>query len=205
MAKKQSNEEKIIATLDAMDSVKGSLDRYANRCNDYIDEAAIRGDDAKAKELIKVKIHVLTLIRKVESIKSSIEFGAYTSKALSALATLPNAIAGCKGLLAETPDFTKLGKNLSSIFNDISKAEKGLANLSDSLNPKLVDNNTSRLDGVDEIETSDLFKAEYAAMIDRVGDKTKEAMVSVPKTDSNISATGVVDYDGIMGEEKGKK
>ena len=168
MKKKQTNDEKIIAALDALDKSVRNLQKFGAKYDTYIDEAAIRGDDARAKQLIKQKIRVYALVEQLKTLKSNIELGAYTAHAISELGKLPAAIAGCKGLLAESPDFTKLGKSITAIFKDVSKSEAELAKLNDILNPEPVASISSRLDGVAEDEVSDQFKAEYAAMIERV-------------------------------------
>ncbi len=200
MAKKQNNDQKIILALDSVDKSVRDLEKFGAKYDNYIDEAAIRGDDARAKQLIKQKIRVYGLIEQLKTLKSNIELGAYTAHAISELGKLPAAIAGCKGLLAESPDFTKLGKSITSIFQDINKSEEELGKLNDILNPQPVSTISSRLDGAAEDEVSDQFKAEYAAMIERVKGKIAPETVAKPDA-SNISATGDIDYAGIVDEE----
>lgn len=206
MAKKQTNDQKIIAALDALDKSVRNLQKFGAKYDAYIDEAAMRGDDARAKQLIKQKIRVYALIEQLKTLKSNIELGAYTAQAISELGKLPAAIAGCKGLLAESPDFTKLGKSITSIFKDINKSEEELAKLNEILDPKPVESISSRLDGTttDAVEESDQFKAEYAAMIERVKGKITPEAVSKPD-DADVSATGDIDYAGIVAEENKKK
>ncbi len=203
MRTKTTNDEKIITALDAIDKSIRNLQKFGAKYDSYMDEAAIRGDDARAKQLIKQKIGVNNLAEQLKSLKSNIELGAYTSHAISELGKLPAAIAGCKGLLAESPDFSKLGKSITSIFNDIGKSEKELAKLNEILNPQPAASISSRLDGVAEDETSEQFKAEYAAMIERV--KGKVAPEAVAKPSENIDSTGDIDYAGIVAEENKKK
>lgn len=204
MKKKQTNDEKIIAALDALDKSVRNLQKFGAKYDTYIDEAAIRGDDARAKQLIKQKIRVYALVEQLKTLKSNIELGAYTAHAISELGKLPAAIAGCKGLLAESPDFTKLGKSITAIFKDINRSEDELAKLNDILNPEPVASISSRLDGVAEDEVSDRFKAEYAAMIERV--KGKVAPEAVAAADvADASSTGDIDYAGIVAEENKKK
>ena len=155
MKKKQTNDEKIIAALDALDKSVRNLQKFGAKYDAYIDEAAIRGDDARAKQLIKQKIRVYALVEQLKTLKSNIELGAYTAHAISELGKLPAAIAGCKGLLAESPDFTKLGKSITAIFKDINKSEDELAKLNEILDPEPVSSISSRLDGVAEDEVSD--------------------------------------------------
>ncbi|MGN1103988.1 MAG: hypothetical protein ACI4QI_03850 [Candidatus Coproplasma sp.] len=204
MRKKQTNDEKIIAALDALDKSVRNLQKFGAKYDVYIDEAALRNDDARAKQLIKQKIRVYALIEQLKTLKSNIELGAYTSQAISELGKLPAAIAGCKGLLAESPDFTKLGKSITAIFKDISKSEAELAKLNDILNPAPVASISSRLDGAAEDEVSDQFKAEYAAMIERVKGKVSPETVAKPGS-VGITETGDVDYAGILAEENKKK
>lgn len=206
MAKKQTNDQKIIAALDALDKSVRNLQKFGAKYDAYIDEAAMRGDDARAKQLIKQKIRVYALIEQLKTLKSNIELGAYTAQAISELGKLPAAIAGCKGLLAESPDFTKLGKSITAIFKDISKSEEELAKLNEILDPKPVESISSRLDGTtaDAVEETDQFKAEYAAMIERVKGKIAPETVSKPDG-ADVSATGDIDYAGIVAEENKKK
>lgn len=204
MRKKQTNDEKIVAAMDALDRSVRNLQKFGAKYDTYIDEAAMRGDDARAKQLIKQKIRVYGLVEQLKTLKSNIELGAYTSHAISELGKLPAAIAGCKGLLAESPDFTKLGKSITAIFKDINKSEEELAKLNQILNPEPVNSIESRLDGVAEDEMSDQFKAEYAAMIERVKGKIAPEAVSKPEG-AGVSATGDIDYAGIVAEENKKK
>ncbi len=204
MFKKKNNDEKIIAALDALDKSIRNLQKFGARYDAYVDESAMRGDDARAKQLIKQKIRVYSLIEQLKTLKSNIELGAYTSHAISELSKLPAAISGCKGLLAESPNFAKLGKSITAIFKDINKSEEELAKLNDILNPEPASSISSRLDGVAEDEVSDQFKAEYAAMIDRIKNKVAPEVVTSPEADG-ISSTGDVDYAGIVAEENKKK
>ncbi len=204
MKKKQTNDEKIIAALDALDKSVRNLQKFGAKYDAYIDEAAIRGDDARAKQLIKQKIRVYALVEQLKTLKSNIELGAYTAHAISELGKLPAAIAGCKGLLAESPDFTKLGKSITAIFKDINKSEDELAKLNEILDPEPVSSISSRLDGVAEDEVSDQFKTEYAAMIERVKGKVAPETVANPEATDAVS-TGDIDYAGIVAEENKKK
>ena len=203
---KETNDQKVINALDALDKAVRMLRKFGAKYDVYMDEAAMRGDDARAKQLIKQKIQVFAFAEQLNAFKSNIELGAYTSQALSMLSTLPEAIAGCKGLIAETPDFTKLGKSISTIFQEISKSEQELAELNTILNPKPAENITSRLEGTpaDEAEESEQFKAEYMAMIERLKVKMVPETVSKPDS-SSLSATGDIDYNGIFEEEKKKQ
>lgn len=202
-SKKSNNEEKIIVALNALDKSINNLNKFGNKYNDYIDESAMRGDDARAKQLIKQKIKVYAHVEQLKTLKSHIELGAYTSQAISELGKLPDSIAGCKGLLAESPNFAKLGKSITNIFKDINKSESDLAKLNDVLNPMPTANIESRLDGVSEDETSDQFKAEYEAMMMRLGAKIATEKVAKPDLISNT--TDDVDYAGIIEEENRKK
>jgi hypothetical protein len=204
MAKKPSNEEKVITALDALDKAVRNLQKFGAKYDRHIDEAALRNDDARAKQLIKQKIRVYALIEQLKTLKGNIELGVYTSQAISELGTLPAAIAGCKGLLAESPDFSKLGKSITSIFKDMSKSEEEIAKLNEILVPKPIGSITSRLDGTAEDEVSDQFKTEYAAMIERVKGAIAPEIVSKPAA-SSASATGDIDYAGIVDEENKKK
>ena len=204
MRKQPTNDEKIITAMDALDKSVRNLQKFGTKYDNYIDEAAIRGDDASAKQLIKQKIRVYALSEQLKTLKSNIELGAYTAHAISELGKLPAAIAGCKGLLAESPDFSKLGKSVTAIFKDINRSEEELAKLNDILNPQPTQSISSRLDGVSEDEASDQFKAEYAAMIERVKSKVVAEAVARPDG-ADVNTTGDIDYAGIVEEENKKK
>ncbi len=203
MKKKQTNDQKIIAAWDAIDKSVRNLRKFSQRCEIYMDEAAIRGDDARAKQLIKQKISIDTFAKGLEAFKSNMEFGTYKIQAISELGKLNDAIAGCKGLLSESPDFTKLGKSIETILGDINASEAEFAKLNEIFDPKPVESITSRLDGTiaDEVEQSDQFKAEYAAMIERVKGKIAPETVSKPNG-TDVSSTGDIDYEGLMKKEQ---
>ena len=203
MAKK-TNDEKIIAAMDALDTGVRTLEKYGARYDEHIDRAALRGDDARAKQLIRQKHRVYALAEQLATLKGNIELGAFTAQAISQLGKIPGAIAGCKGLLAETPDFAKLGKSIKSIFKDMEKSEAEIAKLNEILEPTPAQTVASRLDGtvVSEEENSDWFKAEYAAMMERVKGKVTPEAVARPAADA---ATGDIDYAGIINEENNKK
>ena len=205
MARK-TNDEKIIGAMDALDKGVRTLEKFGSRYDEHIDKAALRGDDARAKQLIRQKHRVYALAEQLNTLKGNIELGAFTSQAISQLGKIPEAIAGCKGLLAETPDFQKLGKSISAIFKDMSKSEAEIAKLNDILDPKPLDTVASRLDGtnVSEEENSEWFKAEYAAMVERIKSKISPDSVARPATSAE-TATGDIDYAGIVDEENKKK
>lgn len=205
MAKK-TNDEKIIAAMDALDKGVRTLEKFGARYDEHIDRAALRGDDARAKQLIRQKHRVYSLAEQLGTLKGNIELGAYTSQAIAQLGTIPDAIAGCKGLLAETPDFQKLGKSITRIFKDMEKSEEEIAKLNEILDPKPAETVASRLDGtyVSEEENSDWFRAEYAAMMERVKGKVAPEMVARPAASAD-TATGDIDYAGIVEEENRKK
>ena len=208
MAKKQSNDEKIIAALDAIDKSVGNLQRFGARYDEHIDQAAMRGDDKRAKQLIKQKINVYALADQLKTLKGNIELGAYTAHAVADMAKLPAAIAGCKGLLSESPSFKKLGADIQKVFKDMDKPVQEIDKLNKILDgvlsPSSEPSLTSRLDGVPEEEKSEQFQAEYAAMIERIKGKVSPETVTKPAAEAN-EATGEIDFAGIIDEENKKK
>ena len=205
MAKKQSNDEKIIAALDAVDKSCRNLRKFGARYDDYIDQAAMRGDDKRAKQLINQKIGVYELAEQLSALKANIELGAYTASAVAEMGKLPAAIAGCKGLLAESPNFGKLGDNIKKIFKDMQKPVDEISKLNDILDSVLspqasTPTLTSRLDGTAEEETSEQFKAEYAAMMERIKKKVTPETIASPASEVS-NATGDINFDGIIAEE----
>jgi hypothetical protein len=204
MKKKLNYDEKIRAALNALNMSICNLDELRSRYNDYMDEAALRGDDARATQIIKQKMKLSELIRQFETLKGNIKLGAYTAQAMSELGKLPAAIAGCKGLLAEMPDFSKLGKDIASIYKDIGESESEIGKLNKIFEPIPVESTSSRLNGASEDETSDEFKAEHAEMIERI--KLKINPISTDaKGQTDPVATGAIDYLSIVAEENKKK
>ena len=210
MAKKMSNDEKIVAALDALGKSVRNLQKFGAKYDEHIDNAAMRGDDKRVKQLIKQKIGVYSLADQLETLKGNIKLGAYTAQTMSDLGKLPDAIAGCKGLLAESPNFDKLGKSIKRIFSDMEKPVDEISKLNEILDGVLTQPEeaslASRLDGTSEMEESDQFKAEYAAMMERVKGKVAGETIAKPAaTAEAVGATGDINFDGIIAEENKKK
>lgn len=208
MSKKKNNDEKIIAALDAIDKSARKLGKFGAKYDEHIDKAALSGDDMRAKQLIKQKIGVYSLIAQLTTLKSNIELGAYTAQTMSDLSLLPAAIDGCKGLLAESPNFKKLGDSIRRIFKDMQVPADEISKLNsildDVLSPMPDNTISSRLDGKSSMEESDQFKAEYAAMLERI--KPRVAAEPIAKPDSvSADATGEIDYIGLIKQENDKK
>jgi len=211
MNKKKTNEDKIIEAMDATDKSVRNLKKFGARYDEYIDQAAMRGDDKRAKQLIKQKIGVYALADQLITLKTNIELGAFTSQAVAELANLPDAITACKGILAESPNFAKLGDGIKKVFNDMKKPTAEIAKLNSILDDVLTPPETglvSRLDDVREDEATDQFKAEYAAMMDRIKAKVATNPINPPvasPVDDSSSLTGNINFDGIISEENKKK
>lgn len=210
MPKKLTNDEKIIAALDSIDQSVRNLQKFGAKYDEHIDKAALRGDDKRARQLIKQKIGVYALAEQLITLKSNIELGAYTAGVVAGLGKLPAAIAGCKGLLSESPNFKKVGNDIKKIFKDMQKPVDEIAKLNDILDGVLSpqeDKTTliSRLDGEDEMESNSQFKAEYDAMMDRIKAKVATETVTKPSETVTVGATGDIDFDGIIAAENKKK
>lgn len=207
MKKKMTNDEKIITALDAMDASIRKLHKFAAKYDDHIDKAALRGDDARAKALIKRKVGVYNLADQLEMLKDNFELGAYTSHVAADLGKLPAALDGCQGLLSESPNFKKVGNSLQKIFQDMQKPVDEISRLNrildDILSPGLPTTLESRLDASAAEETDDRFNAEYAAMMERI--KSKVAPERVAKPEQAVDDTGVIDFDGIIDAENKKQ
>lgn len=204
--KKLSDEDKIINLLDATDRSVKKLQKFAASYDKYIDEAAIKGNDTRARQLIKQKCGVINLSEQLIMLKSNIQLGAYTAQVMSDLSALPAALEGCKGLLSKSPDFKKVGDSITRIFKDmktpVSELDKLNATLDEVLSPELTSSTTSRLDPTPE-EDSDQYKAEYAAMLERIKGTVNPEPVAKPST--NIEPTESIDFAGLVDEENKKK
>ena len=204
---KKSNEEKIIAALNALDASTLKLRKFAERYDEYIDREALRGNDARAKALIKQKIRVCALIEQLETLKSNLELGAFTAQVVSDLGMLPAALEGCRGLLAESPNFSKLGKSLGKIFKDINAPADEIARLNAIFDETMAvgaeSTLESRLNATAADENNEAFAAEYAAMMERI--KGKVAPDSVVAAADVAADTGNIDIEGIINDENKKK
>ena len=205
--KRKENEEAIVNVLDSIDIAVKNLTKFGEKYDSYIDEAALRGDDRRARQLISQKVNVFNFIRNLQAFKSNVTLGAYTAMTLSSLEGLPRAIKSCKGLLAQTPDFSKLSSSMKTIFDDIDKAQQELAKL--GCCPQGNGTLESRLlgDDISDDNLSEEFKTEYAAMMSRVKAQIPGEKVASPAAtfdNDNARDTGAFDYAGIIEEEKKK-
>lgn len=205
MTKKKADNEKILAAMDELGKSVRMLQGYSEKFNEHIDRAFMREDDASVKRLIRQKHGVLALADRLESLKNNIELSAISASAISKLSKLPDAVAGCKGLLTEKPDIAGLNKSISSIFADLRKSESEIGSLVDVLDPQPSENFENWLDGgssnADE-ERSDWFQAELKAAEMRNMPKLSDNAVVHPE---DATATGEVDYEGIIKEETKRK
>ncbi len=205
MKKKQTNDEKIIAAFDAIDKSVRNLTKFGARYDEYIDQAAMRNDDRRVRQLIKQKHGVHELAEQLEALKSNLELGAFTAQVVADMGKLPAAISGCKGLLDESPNFKKLGDDIKKIFKDMQAPVDEISHLNDILDnvlsPQPESVLASRLDGSSVDEDTDWFKAEYAAMMERVKHKVAPENVAKPAAAPANEATGEIDYEGVMEEE----
>ncbi|MGN0796852.1 MAG: hypothetical protein ACI4M5_01445 [Christensenellales bacterium] len=206
MKRKQTNDEKIIEALDALDKSMRELRNFGAKFDSYIDDAFIRKDENRAKQLIRQKHSVFALADKLDQTKNNIALGAHTAKVVANLGKLPDAIAGCKGLLKQAPDFKKVGVDSKKIFGDINKTLGELDKLNESLSIATDPKPESRLDdyvgGDSELENLDWFKAERAAAEERIKNRIASERVSKAAPSDNL--TGDIDYAGIIDEENRK-
>ena len=148
------------------------------------------------------------LAEQLTTLKGNIELGVYTSKVIADLGALPDAISACRGLLSESPNFKKLGSDIERIFKDMKRPVGEINRLNeildDALAPAPSNSLTSRLDGADSFENSDAYKAEYAAMLERIKGKVAGEAVAKPSAIGN-DATEDIDYAGLIDEENKKK
>ncbi len=198
-SKKEKQEEKMFEVFNSLDKSVILMERHASRYDKFIDEAAIKGNDARAKQLIFEKISAINLADMFRTLKSNIQLGALNAKAISSLAGLPSVIEGCKGLLAESPNFSKLGKSIEAVFKDINATGNEL----NKLNSLVAQTFQPKPEGMYEPnveENSAQFKAEYEAMLLRIQPSVTKTPVSKPTTDVT-APTGEVDFSSIMKEE----
>lgn len=203
MAKnKQTNEEKIISVMNAMDKSVKILKKHGTKYDAVIDQAALRGDDKMAKALIRRKIGVYKLAEQLEFFKATIELGAVNSAVAASLGTLPEALAGCKGLLSASPDFKRVGKDIEKIFSDMLRPMNEIQKLNDTLDAIMFPTGNiaigSDLDPVSNEAEDERFKAEYDAMIDRLRPRVEGSSVAAPAVTAESDDTGNFDIDELI-------
>lgn len=204
--KKQTNDEKIIKTLVAIDKSIRDLGKFKEKYDSYIDEAFMREDEQRVVQLIKQKVRVGKLIDQLGKIKSQIELGAFSAQAISELGTLPEAIAACKGIMSETPNFEKLGKSLLSVFKDIDKSEVELEKLNEILDPKPALSLDSKLGTTGTVATKDPFMdtPEYKKEFENLCIRIRPILEGgIPKPDA--MPTDNMDLASIMRRENEEK
>ena len=212
MLKKPTNDEKIAAAMEALNRSIIRLEKFGSRYDKFIDDAALHNNDTRAKQLILQKLRIYALAEQLQTLKGNLTLGVYTAQVMSDLGKLPDAIAGCQGLLSESPNFSKLGKSIEKIFQEMSRPESEIAKLNQILDgiltPAASTDSTfdDTLTGDAELERSDRFQAEYSAMVERLKTKVAPAgAVAKPAPAPTSDATGEIDYAGIVDEENKKK
>lgn len=209
MKKKQTNEEKIVAALDSLDKQVRDLRKFGSSYDAYIDEAGLHNNKERVTQLIKQKMGVYAAADRLSVLKSNMMLGASSANIAVGLSTLDAAIAGCKGLLAKTPNFDKLNKNVEKVFKDINSTSEAIDKLNGVLDKALTPQSSgtlsSRLDGTSEIEESDQFKAEYAAMIERIKGKVTPADTVAKPAAANDATGDNIDIAGIIEDENNKR
>lgn len=207
MKKKQTDEAKIVVALDTLDAQVRSLNKFGASFDEHIDNAALRNDKVRVSQLIRQKHGIYEAARKLEALKQNLMLGAQNAQVAVGLSTLDGALAGCKGLLAETPNFDKLNKNITKVFKDIQNTSNAIDELNSTLDkvltPQDSDTLASRLNGTSSLEESDWYKAEYAAMLERIKGKVTPNPVAKPMSDIS-DLTGDFDIAGIIAEEQKK-
>lgn len=198
--RKLSNEENVAQAMVGIDRANRILVRNCQNYNGFIDEAVSKGDDVRARKLIGQKLRIKHLSEQLMTLKSHLMLGVLTVQTMSTLNTLPGLLSGCKGMLAESPDFSKLGKDIKRIFDDIDKTEHGIESLNNVMDPPAANTWSDILGETSLDEQSDDFKAEYQAAIDRA--KPVIAAQSVAKPVAYD--TGDINCAGIMNDENSK-
>jgi hypothetical protein len=190
MAKKWSKDEKIIEAMETLDMFIRNLDAFRNKYDDYIDEAVLCGDDARARQLIKQKIRVSVLIRQFKTFRSDIMLGACTMKAESKLYKLSAIIAEYKGRLTETLN-SELEKSNVSFYVCIEKLEAEIEKFNKEFAVIPIGSIPNRLNEIPEDEIQ-------AELRDHIPGR-----MPVQRS-KEIDITDNIDYKGIVDEENKK-
>ena len=208
MKKKLTNEEKVVLALDTLDKQMKDLRKFGASFDDFIDEAGLHNNKQRVTQLIKQKIGVYAAADRLSILKSNLMLGASSAQLAVGLSTLDAAIAGCKGLLAQTPNFEKLNKNVEKVFKDIQGTSDAVDSLNSvldqALTPQASSTIASRLDGNYGAEDSEQFKAEYAAMMERIKSQVAGDTVTKPQSATNDSTGDFIDIAGIISDENKK-
>lgn len=199
MKKKVDKTEAIVNVLDALDKVTRKLQKCADQYDRYMLEAAMMQDDVHAKQFIREKISINKWISALKRLGIAIRAQAAKALAINGLADLPSAINACLGILSESPNFDKLEKSIRKIAEELNKSGEGLQKIDEALNPTPQKRMSSILEDSNEEEETEEFKAEYAALMEKVKSQINaEKVVNANPADS---LTGDIDYEGIVKKE----
>lgn len=199
--KKKLRDQQIIAGMTSIDMAVRHMQSHAQQYNNWIDKAALSGNDARARSLLARKIRVNKFIKRLEDVKVAVEEGVFTTTAIAKLSDLPGAISACVNIRQEVPDFKKMGDNIKNLFAGLNEAENEIKKLTEILSVEPINNVDIDPDlaGIPQynpnpIESTPEFKAEYEAMLDRI--KPYVGSSKVPQNND----TGNIDIDGLVND-----
>lgn len=200
MKKKQTDMQKIAEGIAKIEGSRKEIEGLVTLYDGWIDEAATLGRDEHSDLLIEEKVDLINFVADLKFLELQMRNGAVTANAFSKLGQIPVAIASCKALLKEGPDFNKLTESISNFHVGLRQAKTSLASLKNSLagNKFETDNRVV----VPRAESS-LVKAEKAARELRLMSKKSSQDVAMPK---NVAEkVDILDIDAIIDDVNKRK
>lgn len=113
--KKMKQLEKISTAIATFKSAEDRLSELAKCYDQWIDEEAMKGNDAYSDELLECKVDLEDFIADLNATSRYIEHTAVEVSVYGSLSTLPGAVKACNGLLNDMPDLSKVGKSLKAL------------------------------------------------------------------------------------------
>ena len=213
-AKKELAQEQLIE--GALYDIKAQREAIEKLVADYFNyaiEAAEMGEDDYARELLAMQVDLKDFASDLKAIEFEVRTTAVTAKVLGNLRSLPDALDACKKIFSKGPNFTKLGKSMTSLRDSLSLARKQFKKLRESISTKGTYSDVFGKDAVDSKRQAKIKEAEKAleaALLQRQKGgvvSPVDATASAAATDgaTQAAAAKVDAIAALLDEEKKRK
>ena len=201
MSKKEKEfaQEVLIAdTLVEIDEQRKDIENLTAQLLDAACEAAEMDNNEYADELAGMIADFQEFADDLKAVALEIKTCAITAKVMAKLGKLPAALKACRAVFAHAPDFSKLGKEYSSLRDALSSARKNVK----SLRSEISRGNMSAYEKIYGKKTKDDPKR--TQRVNDIKKAIESRLVSAsaatqptPKPDENVSAADEARIDAI--------
>lgn len=210
--KELMQEQKIAEGLATIQEARESVDELAKRYNQWIDDAAVLGEDEYSDQLISDQVELEEFSRNLSFFEIRIREGAVSARAFSKLKSLPGVMESCKSLLKKGLDLPRIGKQMAGFKTSLDKARTSLRDLRSELSASK-DSVYTDLFGKKTREDPKIaakIAAKKQAREARLAAKIEEESVTPVESGvgAEVSSIGTTDIDAItamIDEERKKK